>query len=80
MELPSHSPCSLFSRGPRLPALALRPSLRAQVIPDHLAWLVISKILFLVEQIRPGTTKVYNLRTPVPIFLEPRTLKAIEGV
>jgi hypothetical protein len=50
------------------------------VIPDHLAWLVISKILFLVEQIRPGTTKVYNLRTPVPIFLESRTLKAIEGV
>jgi hypothetical protein len=41
---------------------------------------LISKILLLIEQIGPRTTQVDNLRTPIPILLQARTLKAIEGV
>lgn len=42
--------------------------------------LLIPKILFLVEQIRPRTTQVDNLRTTVSIFLQSRALEAIECV
>lgn len=41
---------------------------------------MIPKILLLVEQIRPRTAQVDDLRTPIPILLQPRALKAIEGV
>jgi len=41
---------------------------------------MIPKILFLVEQIRPRTTQVDDLRTSIPILLQPRTLKAVERV
>lgn len=33
------------------------------------ASLVIPEILFLVEQIRPTTTQIYNLRATIPILL-----------
>ena len=42
--------------------------------------LVIPKILLLVEQIRPRTSKIDDLRTPIAILFQPRTLKAVEGV
>jgi hypothetical protein len=41
---------------------------------------VISEILLLVEQVRPRTTQIYNLRTSVPVFFQARALEAIEGV
>lgn len=41
---------------------------------------VISKVLLLVEQIRPAGAQIDDLRTPVPIFLEPCTLKAVESI
>jgi len=42
--------------------------------------LVIPEILLLVEQIRPTTSQIYNLRTPIPILLQSRTLKAVKRV
>jgi hypothetical protein len=41
---------------------------------------VIPKILFLVEQIRPRTTQIYNLRTSVSILLQTRTFEAVESI
>jgi hypothetical protein len=41
---------------------------------------MIPKILFLVEQIRPRTTQVDDLRTPIPIFFKSGTLEAVEGI
>lgn len=41
---------------------------------------MISEILFLVEEIRPGRAKVDDFGAPITIFLEPCTLKAVEGV
>lgn len=41
---------------------------------------MIPKILLLVEQIRPTAPEVDNLRTPVPILLQPRALEAVKGV
>ena len=41
---------------------------------------MIPKILLLVKQIRPTTSQIDNLRTPVPILLQPRTLEAVECV
>jgi len=41
---------------------------------------MIPKILLLIKQIRPRTPKINNLRTAIPILLEARTLKAVEGV
>lgn len=38
------------------------------------------KILLLIKQIRPTTSQIHNLRTPIPILLEPRTLRTIERV
>ncbi len=34
----------------------------------------------LIEQIGATTPQIHNLRTPIPIPLEPRTLKAVERV
>lgn len=41
---------------------------------------MIPKILLLVEQIRPRTAQVDNLRTPIPILLQSRALEAVERV
>ena len=41
---------------------------------------MIPEILLLVEQIRPRTSQVDDLRTAVPILLQPCTLKTVESV
>ena len=41
---------------------------------------MISEILLLIEQIRPTTTQIYNLRTSIPVLLQACTLEAVEGV
>ena len=41
---------------------------------------VISEILFLVKQIRPTTTQIYNLRAPIAVLLQARALEAVKGV
>lgn len=41
---------------------------------------MIPKTLFLVKQIRPRTPQVDDLRTPIPVLLQARTLKTIERV
>lgn len=41
---------------------------------------MIPKTLLLVKQIRPRTPQIDNLRTPIPVLLEPGTLKAVEGI
>jgi hypothetical protein len=41
---------------------------------------VIPKILLLVKQIGPRTAQIDNLRTPIPILLQTRTLKAVKRV
>ena len=42
--------------------------------------LVIPEILFLVKQIRPTTTQIYNLRAPIAVLLQARALEAVKGV
>lgn len=41
---------------------------------------MIPEILLLVEQIRPRASQIDNLRTAIPILLQPRTLKAVKRV
>lgn len=41
---------------------------------------VIPEILLLVKQIRPTRTKIYNLWTPISIFLEACTLEAVKRI
>ena len=41
---------------------------------------MIPEILFLVEQISPTTTQIYNLRASIAIFFQTRALEAVEGV
>lgn len=41
---------------------------------------LIPEILFLVEQICPRTTQIYNLRAPVSVLLQSCALEAVEGV
>ena len=41
---------------------------------------MIPKILLLVKQIRPTTAQIYDLRAPIPVLLQSRTLEAVEGV
>jgi hypothetical protein len=41
---------------------------------------LIPEILFLVEQIRPRTTQIYNLRASVSVLLQACTLEAVEGI
>ena len=41
---------------------------------------MISKILLLVEQIRPRTSQIDNLRAPISVFLQPCALEAVESV
>ena len=41
---------------------------------------MISKALLLVEQIRPATSQVDNLRAAIPVLLQSRALEAVEGV
>ena len=42
--------------------------------------LMVPKILLLVEQVGSRRAQVYDLRAPVAILLEPRTLEAVESV
>jgi hypothetical protein len=49
-------------------------------IPPLPSILLIPKVLLLVKQIRPTTSQIDDLRTPVPVFLESRTLKAVERI
>jgi len=42
--------------------------------------LLIPKILLLIKQIRPRTPQINNLRTPIPILLQPRALETVESV
>ena len=42
--------------------------------------LMISKILLLVEEIRPGTTQVDDFGTSIPVLLQTSALEAIEGI
>lgn len=41
---------------------------------------MIPKILLLIKQIRPTASQIDNLRTAIPILLQPRTFEAVEGV
>ena len=41
---------------------------------------MIPKILLLVEQVRSRTAQIDNLRTPIPIFFQPRTFETVKGV
>ena len=41
---------------------------------------MIPEILLLIKQIRPRTPQIDNLRTPIPILLQPRTLKTVERI
>lgn len=41
---------------------------------------MIPKILLLVEQIRPRTSQIDDLRASVSVFLESRALEAVESV
>jgi hypothetical protein len=41
---------------------------------------LIPEILLLVKQIRPTTSQIDNLRTPIPVLFEPRALKAVECI
>ena len=41
---------------------------------------LIPEILFLVEQIRPRTTQVYNLRAPISVLHQARALEAVECI
>ena len=36
--------------------------------------------LLLIKQIGPRTPQIHNLRTPIAILLEPRTLGTVEGI
>jgi hypothetical protein len=51
-----------------------------QLLKDLHISSMIPKILLLVKQIRPRTAQIDNLRTPIPILLQPRTLEAVESV
>jgi hypothetical protein len=42
--------------------------------------LMIPEILFLVEQIRPRTTQIYNLRAAISVFFQTGAFEAVEGV
>jgi hypothetical protein len=53
---------------------------RAYHSRGHSAGLMIPKILFLVEQIRPRTTQIDDLRTPISVFLESGALETVEGI
>jgi len=41
---------------------------------------MIPEILLLIKQIRPRTPQINNLRTAIPILLQPCTLKAIKRI
>lgn len=41
---------------------------------------MVPKVLLLVEQIRPRTAQVDNLRTPISILLQPRAFETVESV
>lgn len=41
---------------------------------------MISKVFLLIKQVRPATPQIDNLRTPIPILFQPRTLEAIKCI
>lgn len=41
---------------------------------------MIPKILLLIKQIGPTTPQINNLRTPIPIFLQPRAFVTVECI
>ena len=41
---------------------------------------MIPKILLLVKEIRPRTPQVDNLRTPIPILLQPRAFETVKSI
>ena len=41
---------------------------------------MISKILLLVEQIRPTTSQIYNLRAAIAVLFQARALETVEGI
>jgi hypothetical protein len=41
---------------------------------------MIPKILFLVEQICPRTTQIYNLRAAISVLFQTGAFEAVEGV
>lgn len=43
-------------------------------------FLLIPEIFLLVKQVRPRTTQIYNLRAPISIFFQSRTLEAVERI
>jgi len=49
-------------------------------IPAILQGLVIPEVLLLVEQVRPRTSEIYDLRTPVSILLQAGAFEAVKGV
>lgn len=49
-------------------------------IPQILFPSMIPEILLLIKQICPRTSQIDNLRTSIPVLLQPRTLKTVESV
>jgi hypothetical protein len=48
---------------------------------ERWSWaLMIPEILFLVEQIRPRTTQIYNLRATISVLFQTGAFEAVEGV
>lgn len=43
-------------------------------------WSLIPETFLLVEQVRPRTSQINNLRTAVSILLKARTFEAVEGI
>lgn len=41
---------------------------------------MVSEVLLLVEEIRPRAAEIYNLRTAIAVFLEPRAFEAVESI
>ena len=41
---------------------------------------MIPEVLFLIEQVRPRTTQIDNLGTPIPILLQSRALETVESI
>lgn len=41
---------------------------------------LIPEILLLIEQIGPGTSKIYDLRTPIAVLFQTGTFETVKGV
>jgi hypothetical protein len=79
----SHHPCHIHNIQLVLPQTT--PALSILTFPPLTSPLsplssMISKILFLVKQVRPRAAQIDNLRTPIAVLLKARALEAVEGV